>query len=196
MDGLGILTGIALFAAYPLTPDTGRPVQEWGIDHMVPIHADRQIRTTNLQWRGLGKDLAPLRTELRLGLTASRVTGQIRQLHGRIDDGSLTEVTLDSPGWGVGPTAEARFTVWQNAGFAVKFHVSAALLVYDRHFPAGGDRYNGMLQLGPSVDWPLGPTGHVSLGWRVGHVSNGQGLGAHNPSYEARGVNLQLRLPL
>lgn len=191
MDGLGILSAIALFAGYPLAPAPSHPVSEWGLDRLSPLHADRQIHTTNLQWLALGKDLPDWRTELRLGVTLSRATGEIEQLEGRLEDGTLRAVRYDSPAWGIGPLAEGRFTAWQHEGLRLNLHLSAALLVYDRRFPAGGDHYNGMIQAGPSLDWSLGTHGKASIGWRWVHVSNGQGLVPRNPSYEAQGLSVR-----
>jgi hypothetical protein len=67
------------------------------------------------------------------------------------------------------------------------------LLIYDRDFPAGGARYNGTFQIGPSLTWQATRADSFSLGYRATHTSNGQGLTAGNPGYDARGVTLRWR---
>lgn len=74
--------------------------------------------------------------------------------------------------------------------------MSTAVLIYDRPFPAGGDHYNGMFQIGPSFSFTPARGHTLTLGYRWMHVSNGQGLGAHNPAYEGKGVVLRYQMPL
>lgn len=190
MGGLGILSVVGLFGGYILAEGPPSPIQEFGIDRLTPIHADRQITTTSLHWRAREKALAPGRAELRLGATVSRATGRIVQPV----PGGLA--VLDSPGWGAGPAVDLRLTLLQQPSWQLQLHGSAAVLLHDRRFPAGGDRYNGMFRVGPSVAAERPGGARIELGWTWMHVSNGQGLGAHNPSYEARGWSLRWQLPL
>lgn len=196
MNGLGILSGILLFGGYPASSAPARTISEWGVEALAPIHDDRQIHTVNLQWRGREKDLWDGRVQLRLGATVSRASGSIRQLTGSFEDGSLREVELDSPGWGLGPAAEGRWRMAAQGPWALNLDLSTAVMGYDRRFPAGGDRYNGMLQVGPTLVWSARDGVRWQLGVRWMHVSNGQGMVAHNPSYEARGLTLRVQRPL
>lgn len=165
------------------------PIQEFGLDRLAPLHANRQIHTTSLHWRLREKQWWDGRVALRLGATLSRPTGSITQ------PGPNGIDLLDSPAWGLGPAVDAQLRLVRGTGWRLQLDTSAAVLLYDRRFPAGGDHYNGMLQLGPSIAWQLpAGRGELELGWRWMHVSNGQGLGPHNPSYEGRGITLRWRL--
>lgn len=188
--GTGILWVVSLFGGYALSDAPAMPIDEWGMDRLAPLHANRQIDTTSLQWRAREKVLLDGRASLRLGATVSRATGRIEQV------GADGAYTLESPAWGVGPAMDGRFTLIERGGWRLTMDASAAVLVYDRRFPAGGYHYNGMLQLGPSIGFAAGSRGHFDAGWRWMHVSNGQGLGPHNPSYEARGLTLRWQAQL
>lgn len=190
VEGLGVLSLVTLFGGYALTDAPPMPLAEFGVDRLAPIHADRQIHTTSLQWRGREKQLADGRVSLRLGATASRATGWIEQL------GPGGGLRMDSPGWGAGPAIDGRLDLLRAGAWTLRAEASAAVLLYDRRFPAGGDYYNGMFQFGPGLGWRLPGGGEVDLGWRWMHVSNGQGLTPRNPSYEARGLSLRLRMPI
>lgn len=187
MDGLGILSVIGLFGSYALADAPATRIDEWGLDRMSPIHADRQIRTVDLQWRAREKAWAGGRASLRLGATLSRPTGRIA---------TSATPALDSPAWGLGPAVDLRLTLLRRSAWHAALDGGAAVLLYDRPFPAGGGHYNGMFRLGPSIGAALPAGGRVELGWAWMHVSNGQGLGPHNPSYEARGWSLRWQLPL
>ncbi|MCU7937059.1 MAG: acyloxyacyl hydrolase [Candidatus Thiodiazotropha sp. (ex Dulcina madagascariensis)] len=44
---------------------------------------------------------------------------------------------------------------------------------------------------GPVVRYAIRNDLEIALGYRWMHLSNGQGAGSQNPSYDAQGVNLQ-----
>lgn len=196
MDGLGTLLLVGLFGSYPLLPAGTERIDEWGIDRFAPIHADRQLQLTQVNAYVLEKRVEPWRLQLRLGATAQRASGYITQLEGRFEDGTLRSVTYDSPGWGIGPTAEARFALWRGTRATLALDGSAALLVHDRRFPAGGLHYNGMFQIGPSLVWSTERAGRISVGARWTHLSNGHGQVSRNPSYEGRGIVLRWHTPI
>jgi hypothetical protein len=185
MEGLGLVSLLTLFGGYAISDAPAEAVQVVGIDRLAPLHADRQIHTNSLQWRAREKLLLDGRASLRLGATVSRATGWISQ------PAEAGLQRLDSPAWGAGPAVDGRFTLLDHGGWRLNLDASAAVLLYDRRFPAGGDHYNGMFQFGATLGhrWPGG--GQVEAGWRWMHVSNGQGLGPQNPSYEARGLSLR-----
>lgn len=185
MEGLGLVSLLTLFGGYAVSDAPAEAVQVFGIDRLAPLHADRQIHTSSLQWRGREKSLVDGRVSLRLGATLSRATGHITQ------PGAAGPVLSDSPAWGLGPAVEGRLAVLEHAGWRLGLEGSAAVLLYDRRFPAGGDRYNGMFQFGATLGHRLPGGGQIEAGWRWMHVSNGQGLGPQNPSYEARGLSLR-----
>jgi hypothetical protein len=193
---LGVITLAGMFGGYPLMDAPAQRIAEFGLDRLAPTKADRDLETTNVHIYLRQKRYDPLRLQLRLGGTLSRVTGSITQLTGSFEEGTLREETLPSPAWGIGPSAEAKFALLRTAPATLDLDFSAAVLLYDRDFPAGGKRYNGMFQIGPSVTFPLDSGSAFSLGYRWMHVSNGHSLGPENPAYEARGVTLRYRLVL
>ncbi|MDX2220017.1 MAG: hypothetical protein SF172_13430 [Burkholderiales bacterium] len=200
MAGIGTLIIGGLFAGYGLTDTPATPIREIGIDRLTrDVKTDRHINTTNVHLFLREKEWEPLNLKLKLGMTVSRATGSIEQLQGSYEEGTLRPVTLDSPGWGIGPMAEARLKLFQAGRLSGSLDATAGVLLYDRKFPAGGDRYNGMGQIGPSLTWRMGEGERgsaLTAGWRHMHVSNGQGVNAGNPSYESRGWTLRYAKPL
>jgi lipid A 3-O-deacylase len=190
-DGAGVLTLLTLFGAFPVLDGPATGIAEVGMDRLAPTHDDRTLQTTNLHFFFTEKSWDPVRLKIRLGGTLSRVTGEITQLTGSFEDGTLRTERFDSPAWGVGPVAEARFDAWRARRMTLSADLSAGLMLYDRAFPAGGEHYNGMFQIGPTVTWELDRSYRVSVGYRWMHVSNGRGPGPDNPSYEAGGMMLR-----
>jgi hypothetical protein len=191
--GLGFATLAFLFGGYLMVPAEGRPIREVGVDRMVPTSADRQLRTTSAHLYLREKDHAPLRLGLQLGVTGTRVRGTITQLEGSWEGGDLRSTTYDSPAWGFGPSVAGRITLLGAGSVRLSADVSASILLYDRRFPAGGERYNGMFQAGPTAAFDLGAGQSLQIGYRWMHVSNGRGPGPDNPAYEGRGVSLRYR---
>ena len=158
---------------------------ELGAEHLWPTKADRQITTTSL-------DLVVGRAAFdscclvwRAGLTATAASGHILQ-YGE----DFREVRLDSDGLGIGPTGIVRLQTPELLRLTLSFEGSVAFIVYDRPFPAGGDWYDFMLRVGPSLGYRIDSSWSVAAGVRWMHVSNGQGLTPKNPSYEGRGLVL------
>lgn len=190
MDGVGTVWVLAMFGGYAFGGSPAADIQEWGVDRLLPLHDNRQIATTSLHWRRREKAFFGDRLTLRLGATVTRATGRIEQL------GDQGAYTLASPGWGAGPALDSRFTLLARDGWRLTLDSTVAVLLYDRRFPTGGKHHNGMLQAGPSVGATLAGGSRIDVGWRWMHVSNGQGLGPHNPSYEGTGLTVRWRLPL
>jgi len=71
--------------------------------------------------------------------------------------------------------------------------VCGAFILYDEEFPAGGEHYNFMWRAGPTLSYSFGHAYGIGVSYRWMHVSNGQGLTPNNPSYEAKGIGIQLR---
>lgn len=152
-----------------------------------PLHPDRQIQTLSSDlW--IGKPLAGGHLDLYLGATLTHPWGSITQLQGSLDQGTFRSVSYGTSVLGAGPALQVRLNAFPQNPFSLFFDASAGILLYDRRFPPGGDIYNFMLRLGPGALLKL--DGHWSLvlkgQWM--HVSNGQGLGPFNPSYEAEGA--------
>lgn len=195
MPGLGVVTFVTLFGAYPLVDVPAERINEVGGDTFAPIHADRQLHLTNAHVYVLRKDISALRLTLKLGASVSRATGHITQLQGSDGDGPMQQ-DHDSPAWGIGPSIEAKAAIWTTPAARLTMDLSAAGMLYDRAFPAGGLHYNGVFQIGPSVEFSIGPRQSLSVGARWLHLSNGHGLTPRNPSFEGRGLVVRYQLPL
>ena len=196
IPGLGQATLLALFGGALHGGDATERMSAFEIQQFAPIHADRQIELTNASWFFAEQHHFGGRLTLKLGASASRARGGIEQLTGSFEDGTLRTQVLDSPAWGVGATVSAGLRLGQAGRATWALESSGSLMLYDRGFPNGGTRVNGMLQAGPSVAWDLGRGRSVTLGARWTHISNGQGLGPHNPSYEGGGLHVRYQRPL
>lgn len=195
MDGTGVLLGLSLFLGYPVLDGPVEHAPQIGFEHYKPIHADRQLHLDNAQVFLRTKTAFDGRLKLRLGVDVTHGAGHITQLQTDAS-GKLRAVDLDSPGTGIGPIAEANFRVFEQGPLQLNMDVSAAVLIFDRGFPAGGLKYNGKYSVGPSLVWNLGEHGKLTLGGRWMHLSNGHGLVPENPSFEGRGITLRWETPL
>jgi lipid A 3-O-deacylase len=189
--GLGQLTLLGLFGGAAFGGDELRPAEVIEVQHLRPTKPDRQLELTNVSWFFARKSIVPGRLDLNLGATATRAKGSITQLKGSFEDGTLRTETLDSPAWGLGPTVNANLRVFDVGAARFNLDVSGSVMLYDRGFPSGGSWYNGMVQAGPSLQLRFEKGRSLTVGTRWTHISNGQGLGAHNPSFDGRGVFVQ-----
>lgn len=190
-SGLGQLTLLGLFGGALFVGDPPERISAVEVQHIRPTKPERQVELSNLSYFFATKSLVQDRLDLRLGAAASRARGSIVQLRGSFDEGTLRSETLDSPAWGIGPTVSASLKLLEARPVRLNLDASGSLMAYDRGFPAGGSWYNGMVQAGPSLNVGLGPNRNLTVGARWTHISNGQGLGAHNPSHDGRGVFLR-----
>jgi hypothetical protein len=160
---------------------------EAGVEAFAPSNEDRTISTINLN-TALGLILIrDLRLYLYGGITATRAWGHIIQARD-----STGDTTLESSATGAGGYFELRWEPFAFGPVAFRLNASPGIILYSTHFPAGGDIYNFMLRVGPDVVVRVGEKTYVALGYRWMHVSNGQGLGAFNPSYEGQGAGIAL----
>lgn len=189
--GLGPLTLLGLFGGALLGGDGPQPVRAFEVQEIRPTKSNRQLELTNVSWFFTSTAVVEDRLDVKLGATATRARGSITQLQGRYEDGTLRSEVLDSPAWGIGPTASGSWRLVEHKAARLNLDASGSVMLYDRGFPAGGSWYNGMLQAGPSLSASLGPGRSLTGGIRWVHISNGQGLGAHNPSFDGRGVFVQ-----
>lgn len=196
VSGLGQLTLLGLFGGALFGGEEPQRVQGVELQHIRPTKAERQLELTNASWFFARKPIIEDRLDLRLGATATRATGSITQLLGSHEEGTLRSVVLASPAWGLGPTVSANLKLAELGLVRLNLDASGSLMLYDRGFPSGGSHYNGMVQAGPSLSLDLAKGRNLSAGVRWTHISNGQGLGAHNPSFDGRGFYVQLERPL
>jgi hypothetical protein len=186
----GLITLATLFGAYPLLDSPTRHIREFGLGAFEPLHANRDLRLVNAQAMLLEKEPEGSPLRLRLGITASAARGHIRQGIGN------DAPDLVSNAQGLGVTAEARLRLVSAGPLSLNLTLGATPMVHDRGFPAGGTRWNGMFEAGPSLAWRDAAGGHWTVGARWLHLSNGKGLTPENPSYEGRGVALRWQAPL
>lgn len=160
-------------------------------EYFHPLSDDRDIRTINLNaYARIGEASSDM-LSVYAGLTATYAFGDITQLEGDIEQGTLREVNYDTRAGGFGPGLLVDLSVWRSRRLSAHVSGSGSLIVYTRDFPVGGDRYNFMWRGGPAIRYRIGSGRHVGLGFQWMHVSNGQGVGSQNPSYEAQGLMLQ-----
>jgi lipid A 3-O-deacylase len=159
------------------------------IEYLYPTKELRNIRTVNLNAYYLIKESEII--NLYAGITATHAKGHITQFEGYLDEGTFREVDFNNEATGMGPGILADLCVWRNNHFSLHFDGSGSLIFYNRDFPAGGDIYNFMLRIGPVLKYVFGEDQNIGLGYQWMHVSNGQGVGPHNPSYDTHGLNLQ-----
>ncbi len=186
----GLLCLMAL-AAHGQSVDTVLPERktrlklEAGSSYLAPTQAHRQIHTACLDLLA-GAEFFPC-TPLTVlgGLTVNYAWGSIIQW-----DDNFQDVTHANHAVGIGPMFLLRFEPFVYKGFSVSPEVSGACVIHTSEFPHGGDIYNLLWRLGGSVNYRVNQRWAVSLNARWTHVSNGQGLGPHNPSYEGAGVGL------
>ena len=160
---------------------------EGGLEYIVPYDASRQIRTVSINLYPGVQLFQRVHLSLHAGITATYAWGNIIQW-----DQNFQNVTYQTAAFGIGPGILIRFEPLIVGRFSLSVDVAEKLLFYTAHFPAGGDIYNFMSSLGGSICYRVSKRDKVSFGGRWMHVSNGQGLNQHNPSYEGAGVNLSV----
>jgi len=87
------------------------------------------------------------------GIAATYATGSIPQLEGDINQGTLGEVSFNNSAFGIGPGLSTSLRLFNSSKFALLINVSGNLIVYNKHFPAGGDYYNGMWRGEPVIEY-------------------------------------------
>jgi Lipid A 3-O-deacylase (PagL) len=194
--GLGSLTLLTLFGGAMFGGEGLEATRAVELQYVRPTKADRQLELSNASWYFAKTAVMEDRLEIKLGATATRARGSITQLQGSVEDGTFRSEVLESSAWGLGPTAVASLRLSTLGATSIDVDASGSLMLYDRRFPNGGSRYNGMLQAGPSVSVALGNGRSLTAGVRWTHISNGQGLGAHNPSFDGRGLFVQYQREL
>lgn len=98
---------------------------------------------------------------------------------------------------GLGGELGLRLVPWRGDVIEPFLAAGVGILLFDEDAPflPGGDRYEGILTYGLGVDLRLDA---LTLGLELHyvHLSNGQGLGDHNPAYDGLGVTLVARVGL
>lgn len=178
------LRSASLLAGFPMCPlvaQAPNPIAaSWSVEYLAPTKADRRIQTVSADL-GLAYTLSTRhQVAVGLSLTPTYAVGHIFQL-----DSTLQRVRYETSALGIGPTVRLRALPIPLGPIRLGVEGSAGLLLYTERFPAGGDYYNGMLRAGPIAGITVSPSTRLLLSAKWTHVSNGQGLGPFNPSYEA-----------
>jgi hypothetical protein len=168
----------------------------YGVEYLAPTKPGRDLSTVNFDlfyaFPKPNRTLQKSHLSLYTGLTASRVTGTITQLTGSYEEGTLKNTTFESSANGIGPVFLLRFDALHQGRSRFFLDASHGILFFDRPFPTGGDRYNGLRRLGASLSYRMDATYTLNIGYRWMHGSNGKGVNPRNPAYEGRGANIQL----
>lgn len=160
----------------------------YSVEYLYPTEEDRNIRTVNVNAYYLFGGFEKINLSLYAGLTGTYADGDITQLEGSLDKGTLREVNYENSAVGVGPGLLVDIRLFRANRFAFHLNGSGSFILYNKNFPEGGDYYNFMWRAGPVLRYSLGGQRVVGLGYQWMHVSNGQGVEAKNPSYDAQGV--------
>ncbi len=161
------------------------------IEYLTPTEKSRDIRTLNMGLCYLLTEIEKVNLPIYAGLTVTYATGNITQLEGSLESGTFREVRYDNSAFGLGPGLLANFRLWDSNKFSIHLAGSGSFIVYNKEFPAGGDHYNFMWRGGPFLKYEIGKSKAIDMGYLWAHVSNGQGIGAQNPSYDAGGIMLR-----
>lgn len=163
---------------------------EIGTEYFVPTKSSNQITTitaNGFYWRRYFKEAGFL---ISAGITTNYAwghSGQWQQV-----SSAIASVEYKSSAFGIGPVFQVAPTIIKVKQFSLIAEANGGVMIYDKHFPYGGDFYNFIFRTGPSIAYRFKSRYSLKIGYRWMHVSNGQGLGNQNPFYEAQGFNLSI----
>ncbi len=155
---------------------------EAGLEYLFPTKDHRSIQTVSLNVLGGAEFFKKMPLSVYGGVTATYVWETIVQW-----DDNFNDITYENNAFGIGPVFLIRYEPFIYAGFSVAPEFSGGIIFYSHDFPAGGDFYNFMWRLGGSINYRMKNNKYsFNLNVKWMHVSNGQGLGPQNPSYEGK----------
>lgn len=158
---------------------------EIGAEYMAPYHPSRQIQTITADVLLGIQFFRKVRLSLYAGVTTTYAWGNLIQW-----DRNFKDVIYPNAAFGAGPAFLIRAEPVISKHVSLSADIHGGLILYSSRFPYGGDIYNFMWRLGPSVIYRITDQYSLTIGLRWMHVSNGQGLGPQNPSYESFGANV------
>jgi len=161
------------------------------VEYLSPTGDDRDIKTYNLDLTTLMSKIDRLNLSIYAGIAATYATGNITQLKGDINQGTLRKVKLDNSAYGLGPGVLLSFRLIEMNRWSINLNGSGHFILYSERFPAGGDYYNFMWRGGPMIEYQVGREKTIGISYQRAHVSNGQGISQENPSYNASGFALR-----
>jgi opacity protein-like surface antigen len=160
-------------------------------EYYYPTHSSRRVHSAFLNAAIGAEVVRPLRLYALAGLTFTFADGDIVQWNDSFED-----VRYRARAAGLGPMFLLRAMPVQLGRLSIGAEMVGAILLYSSRFPPGGDIYNFTWRFGGAVGYQLTERLQLTVGMRWMHVSNGQGLGPQNPSYEAIGFPIALSLEL
>jgi lipid A 3-O-deacylase len=156
---------------------------EPSVEYLAPIHPYRSIQTIS------GNLLLGVYRNRHFsiygGFTATYAWGTIIQW-----DSNFNNITYKNKALGLGPVFLIRYEIFIYKGLSISPDFSGGIILYSSKFPYGGDIYNFMWRLGGAIHYHINKMWEVNINAKWMHVSNGQGLGPWNPSYEAEGIGI------
>ncbi len=163
----------------------------YSMTYFYPIEESRNIRTANINAFYPFHEFEKINLSLYAVMTATYATGDITQLEGELEEGTLREVNFENSAFGIGPGLSVDMGLLRVSKLSFHLNGTGSFILYNNEFPAGGDYYNFMWRGGPKIEFDFGRSRAIGLLFQWMHVSNGQGVGSQNPSYDAEGVALQ-----
>ncbi|MGZ3863322.1 MAG: acyloxyacyl hydrolase [Bacteroidia bacterium] len=158
-------------------------------DYLPPTRYNNQIKTASLHCLFWKKRFVENYVLLSAGVTATYGWGYSEQVKNYGD--TLTEIFIyKTSAFGLGPIIQIEPTIIKYKRFSLIGEASGGVILYTNKFPYGGDYYNFMFRMGPSVSWEITKHNYFKVGYRWMHVSNGKGFGNQNPFYEAQGIGI------
>jgi hypothetical protein len=153
-----------------------------GLEYYFPKDDHRQLQSA-FAYTLLGREfINQLHYSLYTGFIGTCAWGNIVQF-----DENFNHVKYEPAASGIGPAVAIKvdFIRFSKQYFAGDFLLG--IISYNKHFPPGGDIYNFFRKYGVSLGHEINNTFNINLGLRDIHISNSQGLGSYNPSYEGWG---------
>jgi hypothetical protein len=157
------------------------------VEFYAPTHGHRSIETGFFNVLVGVEVVRVLHLLVAGGLTSTSAWGTIIR-----PDAHHQDTTYPTAAVGIGPAFLLRCSPLQVGRFALGADVFGAVVIYDVRLPPGGDVYNYTWRLGGAISIHVDASLDIVAGVRWMHVSNGQGLGPQNPSYEGAGALLEL----
>ena len=189
---------VLIFAAIQMYAQTGldtitRNIHsskfETGADYLVPTRFNNPIKTANFNCFFWKKRFHKNYMLASVGITGTYAWGYVQQFKNTSDSTSEIDVYKTSA-FGIGPIIQVEHTIFKINRFALVGEASGGVILYSNRFPYGGDFYNFMFRMGPSISYRISKNGYLKMGYRWMHVSNGKGYGNQNPFYEAQGIGI------
>jgi lipid A 3-O-deacylase len=152
------------------------------LEYYTPVRSKRQIDTTALNIYFSKKQTRIEKLSLIKGITLTYGEGYIDRYN----------KVRNCEAVGIGPVFKLKYEPYRWEKLSLAFDGSGALIFYNENFPVGGDFYNFMWRIGPTLTYKFNENTSFSLSYKLMHVSNGQN--ARNPAYDAEGISLSVNV--